>query len=1160
MSGRSRPKLRQLLSHRSLSTRGFMTADIRLVGLDAKDATGPWLRETVSELKGGDVLAPVTVICGSRAAALSLRRELARKGSVNVRFAVLAELAEALGSPTLAAQGLSPLTPVLEQALVRSLLADPAAGSLRSRCPHPSTVAALAREIRRLRERGVRDGELTRLVVGRGTIAEGFARLFVAYGQRLSALKLYDAVDLIHAATLVVTEAVARREVGAVLAYLPLRISPDEASFLRALARRVPVVVASLEGQGAAPSTTTGTWPAESDAAVRRIGARLENVAGADSDSVVADAPARRRGDEIQGRPPTNRSYERPTAESEQRTANSKQPTLHIIIAPSAGEEVRIAIRRALADCEEGVPLYRMAILHNDEESYGGLLRDTLSSAAIPFTVLGGRPLAESYAAKGLLGLLGLRESDFSRLAVLAWLSSFPRRDRDIPPTPVWDRISREAGIVRGTASWQGRMLKLAEGKRTEAANMAADPDETEPPPAQRKLLRDAEMAETMAALLGDIDVATAPPKDRSWHGLSDWAIRLFEGHVSGGLREGIEAEAEQMVEEVLGSLAAAHHIETEASIDTLVQTVAQVFETKRQPVGRLGAGLVVGRVSAAAGMRFSRLHVLGMSERRFPSQQQPNSFVAEQGENDPLDDRTQLVEEQALAFATACAAVEASGRIDVSVAIWDEAGRPVYPSRWLVEAAGSEFRVQSSERRSTFNVQRSTSGAKLPRDGSARGRSPEAVGLTSTALRAMTSNEWLTAIPSPLAGLLRAPTDMSVHERRLHEAATWALAKRPLRLHALAQRQDLALARLLAVRAARWSDRLTAADGNLGDASLGGKVELRLELSDRPQSATGLEVWATCPFKYFLGRVLWVEPTQLPEDQSLWSASPLDIGSAVHRILQRFFAEDVRRLSDPGSASETREQQTRRMGSIAGDELDRMEAEGVSGHPLVWAATRQGIIADLGTLLERDSELRSAGGWQPVALEQPFGSVDEGGGTAWPAVAVKLGNRGPIEFRGRIDRIDRNVRGATRVIDYKTGKARYSQKDLDQDPVQAGAALQLGLYGRAAREAWPESGEVTAGYWFVSSRGRFEMASVPADRATIMRLDATLESIAAGIGAGAFPQIPGVVTERPGRSGWDNCIYCAFDRICPAGRDAVRERKAGDTASMRHAALEVKV
>ncbi len=105
-------------------------------GAPATDA----LWATIGAAKGGDALAPVTVIVPGNLTGLALRRELGGRGDglFNVRFFVLDRLAELLGAGVLAAQGRTPLDDAVKAALVRQVLAREA-GAARRVSPQPRT-------------------------------------------------------------------------------------------------------------------------------------------------------------------------------------------------------------------------------------------------------------------------------------------------------------------------------------------------------------------------------------------------------------------------------------------------------------------------------------------------------------------------------------------------------------------------------------------------------------------------------------------------------------------------------------------------------------------------------------------------------------------------------------------------------------------------------------------------------------------------------------------------------------------------------------------------------------------------------------------------------------------------------------------------------------
>jgi hypothetical protein len=61
-----------------------------------------------------------------------------------------------------------------------------------------------------------------------------------------------------------------------------------------------------------------------------------------------------------------------------------------------------------------------MALLYRQFDPYAALVRETLTGAALPWSALEGRPLAETPPGQALLAALKTGESGFSRESVLA--------------------------------------------------------------------------------------------------------------------------------------------------------------------------------------------------------------------------------------------------------------------------------------------------------------------------------------------------------------------------------------------------------------------------------------------------------------------------------------------------------------------------------------------------------------------------------------------------------------------------------------------------------------------------------------------------------------------------------------------------------------------
>jgi hypothetical protein len=1036
------------------------TPSLEVVRVRPGPTSTAWLVRRIRELQAGDPLRPVTVAVPSHHLGLHLRRRLAGEGYASVRFLVLAQLAEALGAARLAAEGRAPLTAVTRAALVRRALRT--AGEVLSGSADQAglvdLVAALALELRR---RGDVPAD-TRRILGTGTATARAALRAIAEYERLRGVaRRYDEVDLLEsaAAALEAGNAGVAGNLGTLLVHLPARLDGPDARLIWGLAGHTRVVVAlpDLDGAGVAELAA-------------RLGVDLPlTTIPAATPPVVATA----------------------------------------LIAADPIEEVRAAVRGVLAAMEGdgAVPLHRAAIVHADEDTYGTTLRDTLRAAGITPVALAGRPLADSAAARGLLGLIRLREQEWSRPAVLAWLSGLPHRGGVLRSQARWDQLSRDAGAVRGADQWRSRLTQLADSqaRQLDHLEIAGDLNDGR----RAAIQRDIDDARAIAEQVAAMDLATRPPGEPTWAAHVNWGLALRDRFLAPDSAWTAEdQEASQMVEEVVRGLAAAHDIEPTVSVGAFFRALEDGLRTRRRPEGRLGTGVVIGPLRLLLGMDFDTVHILGAVEGTFPGTLSVDPLLV----GDPLERRAQQEAQSRHDWLSALAAGD-GGEVVVSAPVTDSEGRAVYPSPWLLDLLVGDDTPLSATAVRTGTV----SHPRLRRVG---------------------------GVP-PGGG-----TPLHVAERREQDAAAAHRAGIDVSRTALAQRDDLPLGRALETVRARRSDRLTEFDGNV--AVVAGLPLITRGLTGTTQSATGIQNWAACPFRFLMGRVLWVAATEDVEDERWWQIDAAERGSLIHKILERFFQE-VAASGRPEPGAAYGPEDVRRMEAIAVEEFDGAAARGVIGHPLVWDNQRAVILADLRTLLRLDAEQRAAGGWRPAHLEQGFGMGEAG----WPPVTVTLPDGRSVVLRGVIDRVDRGA-GEFRVIDYKTGRDSGTEVSA-ANRLDSGRAVQLALYARAVRDQERAEGRpapvVRALYWFCTTRGNFRRRQMVAGDETDAALADVVDGIDAGVRAGCFPQVPGAFQDHWGTC--ENCSYCDYDVLCPTGRDSLAEAKSTDPALAPYRALQ---
>ena len=284
--------------------------------------------------------------------------------------------------------------------------------------------------------------------------------------------------------------------------------------------------------------------------------------------------------------------------------------------------------------------------------------------------------------------------------------------------------------------------------------------------------------------------------------------------------------------------------------------------------------------------------------------------------------------------------------------------------------------------------------------------------------------------------------------------------------------------------------------------------------------SANQLQLYARCPFFFFMERVLRLQELAEAEEET----TQLTSGGIAHSVLERFYrslAEDLPASFD-GRARET----LRR----AADEVFRERETGPDwlGLPALWDVKRDDVLESVEGYLRWELPHLRESGVRPHRLELSFGFYREG-----PEVELSGDDLGGVSRRmrvsGRIDRVD--VAGGP-------GRERYGVVDYKLKNIpsargyQDGVLLQTPLYMKVLHDHFGLPVET----------GRFRSIKDPGERSPIRWGDHEFERAL---------QIAFTIPERA-RAGRFEAVYASSEawKDWYPGRDVCRTRARLDTGS----------
>jgi ATP-dependent helicase/nuclease subunit B len=778
--------------------------------------------------------------------------------------------------------------------------------------------------------------------------------------------------------------------------------------------------------------------------------------------------------------------------------------------APGEGLEATEIARRILRFARQGIAFDRIAILLRSPERYQPAVEEALRRAGIEgyFSRGARRPdpagraflallacAAESVSASRFAEYLSLAQvppadaSGAPRPAPERWVSAEeellarsavepeaeePAQDpveESSPDAPVaagslrapasWERLLVDAAVVGGYDRWERRLAGLEHELELKMAALANDPERRERVERQLGRLRHLKhFALPLVSALHEL------PSEASW---AEWIEKLA-------------ALARLALRNPDGVLSVLAELEPMAGVGPAsLEEVAEVLSEKlrflqREPAERPWGRVFVGSIDEARGREFDVVFLPGLAEGLFPQRAAEDPLFLDElraAVDAALPSRGDRAREERRRLHVAVGAarehlIASYPRMDVAAA------RPRVPSFYALELPRA-IESELPDLRKFENRAREAAPARLNRPG------PRVLA------DAIDDAEYdLVAIEDAREGQGRARYLVEVNP---------------------------ALARSLRGRWSRWKRKWSAADGLVTSEPRALQALSLHRLAERAWSPSSLQLFAVCPYRFFLHGIHRLEPREEPV--ALEQLDALTRGAVFHAV-QFALLNDLKSAGllpvSEATLAAACELGDAALGRVAAEYKERL----VPAVERVWYAEIEDLRTDLRGWLQHAA--RNDFDWLPVHFELAFGlAPEEGRDPASSAAEVVL--REGVRLRGSIDLVERHVKtGAIRVTDHKTGKLPDSVPAI----TGGGKVLQPLLYGLAAEKLLGtpvESGRL----FYSTQRGGYKFIPIALNEKARAILARLLADIDASIAGGFLPPYP----EQ------DACGYCDYRPVC---------------------------
>ena len=216
---------------------------------------------------------------------------------------------------------------------------------------------------------------------------------------------------------------------------------------------------------------------------------------------------------------------------------------------------------------------------------------------------------------------------------------------------------------------------------------------------------------------------------------------------------------------------------------------------------------------------------------------------------------------------------------------------------------------------------------------------------------------------------------------------------------------------------------------------------DLLEKYSSADYSISQLELYAKCPFQFFLKRILKLTPLEEPTEE----LEPMEMGLLLHAILEQF----MKTVKEQNLNLQLEKEKARKLlFAIAQEKIDKLN---IHSSLSFWEFEKilgvNGNKNDSLLSLFLEKEAAREDNFDATYFEVPFGRLRSDDGQRSTKLSLNLSSN--AKLRGKIDRIDVNFdEKHFKVYDYKLSGKKPNEEDL-----QLGISLQIPLYLFAAQQ-----------------------------------------------------------------------------------------------------------